>query len=621
MTIRVLDDAVVNRIAAGEVVERPASVVKELLENALDAHPGAVRVELESGGKRLIRVADDGVGMARADALLCIERHATSKISSDADLQHITTLGFRGEALPSIAAVSRFSLATRRPEDDEGTRLVMEGGKLLAVEAWGGAAGTEVTVRDLFHAVPARRAFLRATNTEYGHCLEAVQRVALIQPDLDFTVLHDGREVLRAPVASSLARRVATLLGPSGEALKPVAFTRGDLSVDGLVSPVGVHRQGASAGIYLYVNGRYVRDAVIRRAVAEAYAGLVPVGRHPVVVLRVGLPPEQVDVNVHPSKVELRFRAPGDVQGRITQGLREALREHGLYTQPRPAPQVPRPTPAPPPARQGVLPLRHAPLGGLSPTPAPRRPPMPDPLPPLPALPPQPPMAASPRPAVPPPVPSPAPPPTPPAPTPTPPDALLPIPHFADLQVIGQLAESYILCEGAGELVIIDQHAAAERITLERLERARQGAGRPPAQVLLAPIVVTLEPARAAALLPHLELLRSVGLEIDPDGERAFAVRAVPPALGGPDIARLVQDLADDLSDDGAGAPLKALVGRVLATMACHTSVRARQRLALFEMRALLKDLDRVDFSVCAHGRPVAIRLTPTELEARFHRT
>jgi DNA mismatch repair protein MutL len=276
MTIRVLADHVVNRIAAGEVVERPASVVKELLENALDAGPTAVRVELEAGGKSLIRVSDDGIGMGRADALLCIERHATSKIRTDEDLAHITTLGFRGEALPSIAAVGRFVLATRRREDEEGTRLVMEGGKLLAVEAWGGAAGTEVTVRDLFHAVPARRAFLRATSTEYGHCLEAVQRVALVAPALDFTVLHDGREVLRAPVASSLARRVAALLGPTGEALKPVAFTRGDLAAEGLASPVGVHRQGAAAGTWLYVNGRYVRDAVIRRAVADAYAGSCP---------------------------------------------------------------------------------------------------------------------------------------------------------------------------------------------------------------------------------------------------------------------------------------------------------------------------------------------------------
>jgi len=602
VTVRILADAVVNRIAAGEVVERPAAVVKELVENALDAGPACVRIELEVGGKRLVRVTDDGCGMSRADALLCIERHATSKIRTDEDLLAVATLGFRGEALPSIAAVSRFDLRTRRAGDEAGTRLVIEGGRLLSVEACGCAPGTEVAVRDLFHAVPARRAFLRATATEYGHCLEAVVRVALVRPEIDFAVVHDGREVLRAPRASDLARRVAALLGPLGEALRPVAFARGDLAVDGLASPVGVHRGGATAASYLYVNDRHVRDPVLRRAVADAYQGLVPVGRAPVVVLRLRLPADQVDVNVHPSKIELRFREPGEVQAAIAGGLREALRAHGLYAEPRAAVPAPRPPAAPAPARQSVLPLRHA---ILPEPPAPAQRPPPAPLPPEPTG--RPPMAASPA--------------APPHERPAPPEALLPVPRFADLQVIGQLAESYLLCEGAGELVIVDQHAAHERVTLERLQRARRAASRPPAQVLLAPVIVPLGPARAAALGPHLALLRSVGLEVEPEGDAAIAVRAVPPALGSIDVLRLVHDLADDLAEGGGGGPLREHADRVLAALACHGSVRAHQRLALFEMRALLKELDGVDFSVCAHGRPVAIRIPPGELEARFHRS
>ncbi len=621
MTVRILDDRVINRIAAGEVVERPASVVKELVENALDAQPADLRVELEAGGKTLVRVVDDGTGMSRQDALMCIERHATSKIRSDEDLLTIDTMGFRGEALPSIAAVSRFTLVTRRAQDEEGTRLRIEGGKLLAVEACGCAPGTEITVRNLFFNVPARRRFLRTTPTEYGHCLEAVVRVALIRGGIDFSVTHNGRQTLRAPAGARPERRAGALLGPYGEALKSVAFQRGDLTVRGLVSPVGVHRQTAASGIYLYVNDRFVRDPVLRRAVMQAYKGLVPLGRYPVAVLRLELPPELVDVNVHPTKVEVRFRSPRDVSAAISEGLREGLREHGLHgprEQRRPPP--PQVEPGPPP-QQGLLGLRRQ--ARLSPPP-PRLAPASQ----LPAMPAMPDMVAElpePAPAEPEPTPSPAGPSPPPAhaqvATQAPSfGALLPVPSFSDLRIIGQLAETYLLCEGRGELVIIDQHAAHERITLERLQRLRRQ-GRPPAQALLTPARISLPPARAAALRPQLELLRSIGLEIEPDGDEGYAVKAVPPALGPIDVARLVRDVADDLADEGSGRPAQDLVDRVLSSLACHGSVRAHQHLSLYEMRALLKELDQVDFSVCAHGRPVAIRVPPTELEGRFHRS
>ncbi len=625
MSVRILEDHVVNRIAAGEVVERPASVVKELVENALDAGPSELRVEIEVGGKRLIRVVDDGSGMARQDAMLCIERHATSKIRSDADLLHVTTMGFRGEALPSIASVSRFQLVTRRAEDDEGTRIVIEGGKLVAVQACGCAPGTEVTVRDLFFNVPARRSFLRTTQTEYSHCVEAVTRVALVRPSLDVTLVHNDRQTLRAPAGAGLMQRVASLLGPYGEALRPVRFSRGAFTVSGLVSPVGVHRSNAAGGIQLYVNGRYVRDPVLRKAVLEAYHGLVPMGRYPVVVLQLEMPPDQVDMNVHPTKVEVRFRSPRDVRAAVSEGLREGLREHGLHAQqPRIQPATATPPARPEPPRQAPLPM-HSTMR-LTPQPAAPRPGS-TPLPPPPALPPE--LAADPVAAPQAPQPSrPSPEPAPGQPDPGSPapqgvdftHPILPVGCFSDLNVIGQLAESYVLCEGAGELVVIDQHAAHERVTLERLQRIQREA-KPVSQTLLTPVKVPLPAGRAEALEPHLGLLAAVGMDIRPDSAGGFEVHAVPPALGNVDIARLVRDTADDLADEGSGEPVRDLVDKVLSTLACHSSVRANQRLSIYEMRALLRSLDRVDFGVCAHGRPVALRISPRELESRFHRS
>jgi len=633
VTVKILADNVVNRIAAGEVVERPASVVKELVENALDAQPSDLRVELEAGGKRLIRVVDDGIGMSRQDAMMCVERHATSKIRSDEDLLRVTTMGFRGEALPSIASVSRFQLVTRRREDDEGTRVVLEGGKLVAVEACGCAPGTEVTVRSLFMNVPARRSFMRTTQTEYGHCVEAVTRVAMVRPDIDFSLIHNGRETLRAPAGVSMARRVASLLGPYGEALRDVRFERGELRVDALVSPVGVHRQTAASGMYLYVNDRFVRDPVLRKGVLDAYKGLVPVGRYPVVVLQLTMPPHLVDMNVHPTKVEVRFRSPRDVKSAVSEGLREGLREHGLYAAqqtPRPAPV---PEPEPEPARQAPLPMPPRLPFPVQRGPAPSVPrPTPTPLPSPAALPPG--------------LPEPGPEPLPSlvaepragggvevgtsdlSGAETGPGAtssgaihpLLPVPRFSDLEVIGQLAGTYVLCQGAGELVVIDQHAAHERVTLERLQRVHRE-NKPASQTLLTPVVVELQPGRSAALEPHFELLHRVGMDIRAREDDRVAVHAVPPALGNVNVARLVRDMADDLANQGDGRPLRQLVDHVLSTLACHSSVRAHQRLSIYEMRALLASLDRVDFSVCAHGRPVAIRISPNELEHRFHRS
>ena len=628
--IRILEDHVVNCIAAGEVVERPASVVKELVENSLDANARRIEVELESGGRTLVAVTDDGRGMDRQDVLMCIERHGTSKLRTEDDLNHISTLGFRGEAMPSIAAVSRFELTSRPADQEIGTRLAVHGGKIQPPEPVGCPVGTRVVARALFYNVPARRKFLRAAGTELGHCVDAVVREALIRPELDWTVTHDGRSLLRAPSVKTRAARAAELLSDQGQALFPFELTSGNATIEALLSPVGVHHANAGGAMFLYVNGRYVRDLTLRKAVNEAYRHIVPKGRFPTVVLELRLPTDEVDVNVHPSKVEVRFQDTNDVFRFVADGLRDALERHGLR----------RVVPVSPAERPPAPSFFSSPVAGYDPGPPP--PPRPSPpsyTPPSytpPSYTPPPPVpAASPAPSHPPPV-SPAPVSSPPPshtapPSPPPPEAprprhepmrsdpALPVPRFQDLRVIGQLVGTYILCEGAGELVIIDQHAAHERVTLYRLQqhtRERLGA----AQRLLTPVIVELPLARAAALEPQLDALRALNLEVEPYGGASFAISAVPPGLASADLTRLLRDLADELAEGGAGLAGRDLAERVLATMACHNSIRAHQTLSPYEMRELLKALDGVDFSVCAHGRPVAIRVDQRELERRFHR-
>lgn len=334
MAVRKLDDAVIDRIAAGEVVERPASVLKELVENAIDAGATRIDVELRGGGRERVRVVDDGCGMNRADATLCIERHATSKIRSDDDLLTVATLGFRGEAIPSIASVSRFELVTRPADEPVGTRIAIDHGRRLAIEDAGGPPGTAITVDGLFENVPARRKFLRADGTELAHCLEVVVRQVLIRPDLDVRVTHQGREILRASKARDLASRVG-MLGDRGRGLLPVERNGDTVRVEGLIGPPGLHVSDAASGIYLFVNGRFVRDAILRRAVAEAYEGLLPRGRHPIAVLDVRIAAGEVDVNVHPAKTEVRFRDPVAVLRAVSLAIRGGLdRRPGAATPP-----------------------------------------------------------------------------------------------------------------------------------------------------------------------------------------------------------------------------------------------------------------------------------------------
>ena len=620
--IRVLEDRVINKIAAGEVVERPASVVKELVENAVDAGATVLKVELKAGGRTLIRVSDNGTGMDRHDATLCIERHATSKIRTDSDLFEVKSLGFRGEAMPSIAAVGRFEMRTRQQGADVGTRVAIEGGTLVDIADVGCPMGTDISLRSIFYNIPARRKFLRTAGTELSHCLEAVVRQVLTRPDIDVEVVHDGRTVIRAPTVPSLAQRAADLLGPHGKALVPVRFEEGPLTMQALMSPVGVHRASSRGATYLYVNGRFVADMVLRRAVREAYRGLVPKGRHPTIVLDVQIPPDHVDVNVHPAKTEVRFRFAYDLTDAVSRGLRAGLETHGIK---KPVANEARYHPSTESqAHQARLPLERIDdasdaAGAVSATPfatAVR----------LPNVPPE-------------------------APQPSarlnrespkdgevaawgpsgsigfahgPTDAdsrdLLPVPRYSDLQVLGQLAKTYILCEGAGQLVVIDQHAAHERVMLHQLMRDPErhlGTGKR----LLTPAVVELTPSRAAALTAHVVGLGKFNFEIEPFGGNAVAVKQIPAALGHIPLQRLIEDVSDDIIEGGAGRPADDVVEQVLATMACHGSIRAGQTLSVYEMRALLTAIDKVDFSVCAHGRPISIRISSTELEKRFHRS
>ncbi len=644
MPVRILDEHLINKIAAGEVVERPASVLKELFENALDAGATDVRVHLRAGGRNLVKVIDNGSGMNRTDAVMCTERHATSKIRTDEDLFRVSTLGFRGEAIPSIASVSRFTLITRPnpdcpswtsagagagPGNDEdiGTCVELNGGKLIDVRAAGCAPGTEIAVADLFFNVPARRKFLRTIDTELGHCVEAVTRVALTRPELDLEVLHEDRTVLRCAPTDDPRRRAADLLGPHGEALFPVAFSRGALEVRALLSPVGVHRAQSTGSTWTYVNGRFVRDLMLRRALSAAYAGIVPKDRYPLVILDIRIPPADVDVNVHPAKTEVRFAHGFELQNALTQGLRTALQDYGIQrpvTAARPvsygAPLAPNPTQVRLPVTLSEAQARPVNVSATiidveapsawKPSTAPKPTTQ---VPSLPAAPMVVPSGATAQSVPAPPTPLPA------SGASSPNRPLLPVPRFQDLRVIGQLQHTYLLCEGNGELVIIDQHAAAERVTLYRLtcDRANVVGG---AQQLLTPRLVRLGAQRARALAPEVDSLLEWGVDVRFLGGDTFAVHGLPAPLARADLDTLLGDIADEVANGAPASMPKEKLDHFLSTLACHTSIRAGDVLSPEQIQRILQDLDDVDFSVCAHGRPVLIGIPPAELERRFHR-
>lgn len=572
--IRILEDHLVNQIAAGEVVERPASVVKELVENALDAGATQIQVELRAGGRELIRIQDNGCGMDPDDVLMCIERHGTSKIKGEEDLGRVNTLGFRGEALPSIASVARVEIISRPQGAEAGFKVVVEGGRMRKPEPTGAPLGTRITVRSLFFNIPVRRGFLRTVATELGHCVEAVRREAMVRPGVAFLVEHEGRAVLKAPLVDSRIQRAKDLLGSHGDQLFGVSFEAGTLQVEGLLSPVGVHKASASGAMHLFVNGRYVRDPTLRRAVNQAYRNLVPRGRYPVVVLEVRLPLEDVDVNIHPAKTEVRFRYGQDLFEAVSAGLRRALDTQGLQST---KPFVKR---APIPG-QGDL--------GFAPTP-----PTPSPPPSAPRMAPSVPVVRAPMtssvdtgvdqavaeprvawsrgPAA----------------DTSPPPPLAPA---RGLQALCAASEGRLLCEDNGALLIFSLARVQTALMMERLRR-----GALTARPLLTPHLVDLPQAPAKALVARIPELPTY-LRVEDYGEGSFAVMAVPPAAAKGDLDALVQGLA-------AGQDADAL----LAQIALDGPPR---RLSPFELKALVKSLAQIDYA------PLALRIDADELSRR----
>jgi len=595
-TIRKLPDDLVNRIAAGEVVERPAAALKELVENAIDAGATSVAVKLSAGGLDLIEVTDDGCGMTPAEIGLALERHATSKLP-DEHIERVATLGFRGEALPSIASVACLTVESRPRGVAEGWRRVIDHGALAAEGPAALPPGTRIRVESLFGKVPARRKFLRSARSEYAACLDIVRRLAMARPEIGFTLEHDGRRVLAVQPGEDTAHRVARIVARElADDGVLIDLQRGPARLTG-VAGLPTFNRGVADHQYLFVNGRPVKDRLLIGAVRGAYADMLARDRHAVLALFLEIPSEEVDVNVHPAKTEVRFRDPAFVRGFIVSGLRHALESAGQRSAQAPAvaamgawqvePIVPAPAAAltslfareysqprdrvndvgqswrgyeqsmmaPPSARaevaEDIAEAAHFPLGAAR----------------------------------------------------------------------GQVANTYIIAEADDGLVIVDQHAAHERLVLESLRAAGAGGKVAASQALLLPEVIELDEPSCDRIEEKAEALAGLGLSIERFGPAAMLVRAVPSVLAKGDVHALVRDIADDLAQNGEALLLGERLDHVLATMACHGSVRAGRSLSVAEMNALLREMERTPRSgQCNHGRPTWVKLAHADIEKLFGR-
>jgi len=587
--IRLLPETVINRIAAGEVIERPAAACRELVENALDAGARRITVAVAGGGIERIEVADDGCGMSAQELALCVRRHATSKLADD-QLIRIATLGFRGEALPSIGAAARLSI-TSRPEGTEAAAVIeVEGGAVGEVRPAAGAIGTRVVVRDLFFATPARRKFLKSPRSEADAIEAALRRLALAAPHVAFRCERDGQAAFDLPPQSREARVAALLGADAAAALLPVAGERagseGLMRLSGFAAAPTVTR-ATQAAQTLIVNGRPVADPLLRTAVRVAFRDVIPAGRHAVVALFLDLPPDDVDVNVHPAKAEVRFRDADGVRGLLIGALGRALAVGAGHAAPplrfapppRPGLRLVHPTPSPEGFAEPRLPLTTPPAARVLAAPDRFHGPF----------------AAT----------APA----------------QPSPDFPLGAAVAQVLDTYIVAVAAdGGLVLVDQHAAHERLTQETL-REQVVAGGVRSQKLLLPAVVDLPPAQAARLLEHADALARLGLDIEAFGPGAVLVRALPAALGAPEPAGLLRDLADEFAEFGESTALAARLDAVIARMACHGSVRAGRRLAQPEMDALLRQMEATPrAATCSHGRPTFLKLSRAEIERLFAR-
>ena len=578
--IHLLSEATVNRIAAGEVIERPAAAVKELIENALDAGARRIAVSLTDGGITRIEVTDDGIGMTAEELALAVQRHATSKLTDDDDLVRIATLGFRGEALPSIGAAARLAITSRTLDGDNAHVIRVEGGKITEVAPCAGAPGTRVVVSDLFFATPARRKFLKQPRTEADRAEETVRRLALAAPCVAFRLESDNRELFDLP-AQDRRTRVAALLGSdAASALLELDEDRGILNLSGFVGTPSLTRASAAQQMFT-VNNRPVSDPVLRTALRVAYRDMIAAGRQPVAALWLELPAEEVDVNVHPAKTELRFRDAGAVRalligaigralaqgaGQAAQGTPVGFGRLGLQLVSSRPPSGWR-QPIPGMAEASALPLTAGPAARSLPAPE-------------------------------------------------------PAPESHPLgAAVAQVLDTYILAVAAdGALVLVDQHAAHERLTHEAI-RTQMLDGGVRAQPLLLPAVVDLSPADTARLLARAQEFSTLGLELEAFGPGAILVRALPAALGNPDPAPLLRDLADELAEMEEATSLSSRLDAVVARLACHGSIRAGRRLAQAEMDALLRQMEATPgAATCSHGRPTFLKLSKAELERMFGR-
>lgn len=579
MSIRRLPPHLINRIAAGEVVERPAAALKELVENAIDAGATQITISLVGGGIDRIEVSDDGCGMSPPEMALALERHATSKLPDEA-IEAVTTLGFRGEALPSIASVARVTIDSRVRGSD-GWRRTVDNGELIEEGPAAIPPGTRVRVEGLFEKVPARRKFLRSPRSEFAACVDTVKRLAMARPDIGFSLEHDGRRALQVPSGEIGPDRVAALTDRAlADASVGLDFEREGLRLTG-VAGLPTFNRGVADHQYLFVNGRPVKDRLLAGAVRGAYADMLARDRHAVVALFLDVPPTEVDVNVHPAKTEVRFRDPAIVRGMIVSGLRRALDEAG----------------------HGRAPLTStAALGAWSSEPASMQ-----------TWPTQPPQqrlweqrqafAAPPQ-----------------ARTEVAEDPAPAANAYPMGVARGQIAKTYIVAEAEDGLVLVDQHAAHERLVLERMRRALE-TGEVASQALLIPEVVELEETACDRLEARILDLAGFGLDLERFGPAAMLVRATPAVLGAGDIKGLVTDLADELAAHGEALSLRERIDAVAGTMACHGSVRAGRLLSVSEMNALLREMEVTPHSgQCNHGRPTWVKLAHGDIEKLFGR-
>ncbi len=604
--IKILPENIANKIAAGEVVQRPASAVKELVENSLDAGSTDITVEVKIGGKELIRVIDNGAGMTQGDAVLALERHATSKIQSIKDMESITTMGFRGEALPSIASVSNMELITRTQEDMEGTRIKVEGGVTRDVERIGCPVGTRISIANLFYNIPARRKFLKATSTELGHIIKYVTWAGLAHPHISFKLIHNNNTVIEARRCSTVMERIHTLYGR--DFARNVMEFKWDFETIKMEAYIGKPEFTKSNRDHqlFFLNRRPIKNKMLGAALGAAFQSVIPKGRYPVVILFLEIDPKTIDVNVHPAKTEVRFRDQRSVYNEVSRGLLMAMREQEYIPEIRtPTAEIPSPVQTEPsvpghPRRAEVessvsdflnkqsrkaTPLSHS--SGSYPGRAEEFPKRIEKLPTI-KRPPEP--------------------------------IALPLMDFESIQIKTRLFNTYIVAETGNEVLFIDQHIAEEKVLYEKLRKQMKQQG-VPSQGLLLPVTVELSPAQAMALDSAMATLKRMGFDLEPFGGKSIVVRAVPVVAQRSDVKQMIMDIVEQIAASYGKQDDLELQQDALIMAACHSAVKAGDELSDAEVAHLLRELfNTAPPYMCPHGRPIIVRMNRSELEERFQR-